>query len=320
MRTLAALLMVGLIIVPIQASATSGSMWDEAREGVQGGTIGGLSLSLSESSTEYSAQIGMFLPGPPVIEVYTATWCTNCVTTEHALDEAIGDTDVVRIHYHRHKFEAEDPFGSNGTEERWESIYGAVSTTIGGAPRLAPTTVFDGERLHLGTSSKSDSLLNDYTASLGAGSTHEFGGTIELWVATSGATTEFSWDLSGMGHYSCGETEWRSVVDCPTVSLTAWLLFVEDSANFPEGSNEVGDYLHVLHEAVQLDGLNGSTAIDVPTAWDGNDLSAILLVDWEVESDILVVDDGYVLPAPGVATLLCMLAALVPRRTSPIPR
>jgi glutaredoxin len=312
--------MAGLIIVPIQASATSESMWDDAREGVQGGTIGGLSLSLSESSTEYSAQIGMSLPGPPVIEVYTATWCTNCVTTEHALDEAIGDTDVVRIHYHRHKFEAEDPFGSNGTEERWESIYGAVSTTIGGAPRLAPTTVFDGERFHLGTSSKSDSLLNDYTASLGAGSTHEFGGTMELWVATSGATTEFSWDLSGMYHYSCGETEWRSVVDCPFVSLTAWLLFVEDSANFPEGSNEAGDYLHVLHEAVQLDGLNGSTAIDVPTAWDGNDLSAILLVDWEVESDILVVDDGYVIPAPGVATLLCMLAALVPRRRSPIPR
>ncbi len=319
MRTLAALLMVGLIILPIQASAASESVWDDAREGVQGGTIGGLSLSLSESSTEYSASMEV-MELSHVIEVYTATWCTNCVTTEHALDEAIGDTDVVRIHYHRHKFEAEDPFGSNGTEERWESIYGAASTTIGGAPRLAPTTVFDGERLHLGTSSKSDSLLNDYIASLGIGSTHEFGGTMELWVATSGATTEFSWDLSGMDHSSCGETEWRSVVDCPTVSLTAWLLFVEDSANFPEGSNEVGDYLHVLHDTVQLDGLSGSTAIDVPTAWDGNDLSAILLVDWEVEADILVVDDGYVIPAPGVATLLCMLAALVPRRRSPIPR
>ena len=311
MRTLAALLMAGLIILPIQASAASESVWDDAREGVQGGTIGGLSLSLSESSTEYSASREM-VELSHVIEVYTATWCTNCVTTEHDLDEAIGDTDVVRIHYHRHKFEAEDPFGSNGTEERWESSYGAASTTIGGAPRLAPTTVFDGERLHLGTSSKSDSLLNDYIASLGIGSTHEFEGTMSLSATTSGATTEFSWDLTGMS-YNCAD-------DCPTESLTAWLLFVEDSANFPEGSNEVGDYLHVLHDAVQLDGLSGSTAIDVPTAWDGNDLSAILLVDWEVESEILVVDDGYVIPAPGVATLLCMLAALVPRRRSPIPR
>ena len=311
MRALAALLMVGLIILPIQASAASESVWDDAREGVQGGTIGGLSLSLSENSTEYSASREV-VELSHVIEVYTATWCTNCVTTEHDLDEAIGDTDVVRIHYHRHKFEAEDPFGSNGTEERWESSYGAASTTIGGAPRLAPTTVFDGERLHLGTSSKSDSLLNDYIASLGIGSTHEFGGTMSLSATTSGATTEFSWDLTGMS-YRCAD-------DCPTESLTAWLLFVEDSANFPEGSNEVGDYLHVLHDAVQLDGMSGSTAIDVPTAWDGNDLSAILLVDWEVESDILVVDDGYVIPAPGVATLLCMLAALVPRRRSPIPR
>ena len=311
MRTLAALLMAGLIILPIQASAASESVWDDAREGVQGGTIGGLSLSLSESSTEYSASREV-VELSHVIEVYTATWCTNCVTTEHDLDEAIGDTDVVRIHYHRHKFEAEDPFGSNGTEERWESSYGAASTTIGGAPRLAPTTVFDGERLHLGTSSKSDSLLNDYIASLGIGSTHEFGGTMSLSATTSGATTEFSWDLTGMS-YNCTD-------DCPTESLTAWLLFVEDSANFPEGSNEVGDYLHVLHDAVQLDGMSGSTAIDVPTAWDGDDVSAILLVDWEVESDILVVDDGYVIPAPGVATLLCMLAALVPRRRSPIPR
>ncbi|GIT41595.1 MAG: hypothetical protein Ct9H300mP10_06050 [Methanobacteriota archaeon] len=39
--------------------------------------------------------------------------------------------------------------------------------------------------------------------------------------------------------------------------LTAWLLFVEDSASFPDGSNGIGDYLHVLHDAIELDGLEG---------------------------------------------------------------
>mgnify|MGYP001304822955 FL=1 len=310
MRTLAALLMVALIIAPIQASAADGSLWNDAREGVQGGTLGGLSLSLSENPTDSSASMDV-IDLPAVIEVYTATWCTSCVTTEHTLDEAIGDADVTRIHYHRHNFEVEDPFGSNGTEERWESIYGPASTSVGGAPRLAPTTVFDGERLHLGTTSKTDSLLSDYSASLAIGPSHVYDGSISLSAIESEGVIEFSWDVTTM-IYNCAD-------DCSTETRTVWLLFVEDSASFPDGSNGIGDYIHVLHDAVQLDGLIGSTAINVPSAWDGDDMSAVLLVDWSIDSPPAEPGIfGNNIPAPSVAILVCMLAALVPRRRSPI--
>ncbi|MDP6221260.1 MAG: hypothetical protein QGG76_06700, partial [Candidatus Thalassarchaeaceae archaeon] len=240
MRTLAALLMVALIIIPIQASAANGGMWEDAREGILGGTLGGISLSLSGNTTDSSISMDV-IDLPTVIEVYTATWCTSCVTTEHTLDEAIGDADVTRIHYHRHKFEVEDPFGSNGTEERWESIYGTASTSVGGAPRLAPTTVFDGERLHLGTTSKSDSLQSDFSASLAIGPSHVYDGSMSLSAIESEGVTEFSWDITTM-IYNCAD-------DCPIETRTAWLLFVEGSASFPDGSNGIGDYIHVLHDA-----------------------------------------------------------------------
>jgi len=312
MRKLAALLMVALIIVPIQASATKGGLWDDAREGKLGGTLGGLSLSLSENSTDSSVSMDV-IELPTVVEVYTATWCFSCVATEHTLDEAIGDADVIRIHYHRHKFEVEDPFGSNSTDERWESIYGDASTSIGWAPRLAPTTVFDGERLHLGTASKSNSLLSDFSASLAIGSTHPYSGSMSLYSTASEGVIEFSWDITTM-EYNCAD-------GCPTETRTAWLLFIEDSASFPNGSNGVGDYVHVLHEAVPLDGLMGSAVIDIPPAWDGEDLSAVLLVDWSIEpspTEPGIVEN--IIPAPSAAILICMLAALVPRQRMPIHR
>ena len=310
MRTLAALLMVALIIIPIQASAANGGMWEDAREGILGDTLGGISLSLSGNTTDSSISMDV-IDLPTVIEVYTATWCTSCVTTEHTLDEAIGDADVTRIHYHRHKFEVEDPFGSNGTEERWESIYGTASTSVGGAPRLAPTTVFDGERLHLGTTSKSDSLQSDFSASLAIGPSHVYDGSMSLSAIESEGVTEFSWDITTM-IYNCAD-------ECPIETRTAWLLFVEGSASFPDGSNGIGDYIHVLHDAVPLDGPIGSTVIDVPPAWDGDDMSAVLLVDWSLEPsppEPGIV--GKIIPAPSVAILVCMLAALVPRRRSTI--
>ena len=74
-------------------------MWQDARIGVNGGTIGALVIPLSNETTytEVSMNASNMYP---VVEVYTATWCENCVDTESALGEAIGDSDVMRIHYH----------------------------------------------------------------------------------------------------------------------------------------------------------------------------------------------------------------------------
>jgi hypothetical protein len=115
---------------------------------------------------------------------------------------------------------------------------------------------------------------------------------------------EVMWDISGLT-YGCED-------DCPPLSLSPWIMFVEETAHYPEGSNGLEDYSHVLRETLQLQGEEGSISVIPPSNWDGDDMSVVLIVDWEQE----VPDSGSPLPAAGLSTLLCSLAALVPRRTS----
>ena len=204
MRRLSALVLIALIVMPIQASASTDSLWDDARisdeSGMLSGTIGGLSIDLS--NTTYAVSTSGILDMPSIVEVYTATWCSNCVKTEQALDDATADLEVTRIHYHRHLYETLDPFGSNSTDSRWVETYGAGSLLstersvtsseggvikIPGTERSAPSNVFDGERMYTGISTKSNSLLTDYSTALALGSSHPFAtnGSISLEVSAS---------------------------------------------------------------------------------------------------------------------------------------
>lgn len=305
-RTAPLLLVALLLASSTQAVANSedSSMWQDARIGVNGGTIGALVIPLS-NETMY-AEVSMNASDMyPVVEVYTATWCENCVDTESALGEAIGDSDVMRIHYHRHWFESMDPFGNNATEERWVSAYGEASTSVGGAPRVAPTTVFDGERMHIGKVPSSSSLSNDYATSLATGQSSGLGGlpshlTVMAYDPAEGVVM-ISWDIGLYG----------PIGGC-CLTLTPWLLFVEDSASFPEGTNGLEDYLHVLHDAVELEEMEGTASVRVPPAWDGDDMSVVLIIDWSNEQ---AKSEFPRLPAPGVAAVsLCLIAALLPSR------
>ena len=94
--------------------------------------------------------------------------------------------------------------------------------------------------------------------------------------------------------------------------LNTWLMFVEHVAYYPEGSNGKANYTNVLHEAVNVGTSHaGSFAFEPPEPWDGDDMSVVLIVDWESRD---AASSSNSVPAPGVTTLLCMLAALVPRR------
>jgi len=260
---------------------------------------------------------------PSIVEVYTATWCSNCVKTEQALDEAIESLpnlakEVTRIHYHRYLYETLDPFGSNSTDSRWIDTYGKGSlissetsfeasdgrtVQIDGTERSAPSNVFDGEMMYTGTSTKSNSLQTDYGTALTMGPSHPFSSNNLLELAVLPDTTipelySFHWNIS----LSAEVENWE---------VTSWLMFVEHSAHFPEGSNGKGNYSHVLHEAVNIGSQNASSILlDPPEPWDGDDMSVILLVDWTIRSST----DANSIPAPALSTLLCMLAALVPRR------
>ena len=101
MRRMWALVLIALIVIPMQSSAATESLWDDARItdeiGIKSGTIGGVSVKLS-NTTNVESESGI-LDLPSIVEVYTATWCSNCIKTEQALDDAIGDLEVTRIHY-----------------------------------------------------------------------------------------------------------------------------------------------------------------------------------------------------------------------------
>ena len=188
---------------------------------------------------------------------------------------------------------------------------------IPGTERSAPSKVFDGERMYTGISTKSNSLLTDYSTALALGSSHPFAtnGSISLEVSASvtlpvnnqsenhsGEIVDYSfqWDIS---LWSEADFPWE---------VNSWLMFVEHSAYYPEGSNGKVNYSHVLHEAVNIGNSHaGSIAIVPPEPWDGDDMSVVMVVDWESHGGSKSENS---LPAPGVATLLCMLAALVPRR------
>ena len=204
MRVILAVLMATVIILPLQVSAATEQFWDHARydsDGVQedGGTIGFTThwnlSSNNETRENYSYSVDEM---PILVEIYTATWCTNCVTTQGIMNDAIGDSNVEIIHYHRHWFEPRDPFGSNSTEERWTNTYGHAVTLNGGAPRLAPTKVVDGERMHYGSRANSDSLMDDYTASLSKGPNGLLNGNISLNLHQTEDFISFDWDISSL--------------------------------------------------------------------------------------------------------------------------
>ena len=289
------------------SSSEGSSMWDDARLGVNGGTVGAVAISLGNGSniSETTVIEDNFVP---VIEVYTATWCTNCVYTENSLNEAIGDTEVFLIHYHRHKFELIDPFGSNSTDHRWESTYGDASyaVSVPKNTRSPPSKVFFGEMLHVGMRASSSSLVNDFATSLATGPTSHFSGPASFSATqTEQGSLQVSWNLSGL-EYQCID----GGGSCPTIALSPWVMFIEDSIHYPEGINGLDYYLHVLHEAHEFDGLTGTSTLDIPTVWDGDDLSVVLLIDWSYPKE-----PESPLPAPGMlAALMCMLAAASARR------
>jgi hypothetical protein len=303
-RSLLAILLATMLILPIHASAASSKLWDDARLGMNAGTMGGPSILLSNNTTNEKSTIEVS-DLPSIVEVYTATWCFNCVKTEIALDEAIGSHEVLRFHYHRYLYETLDPFGSESSDSRWIEEYGRGSLEssetpyLSGTERAAPSKVFDGERMYTGDSTRSNSLVTDYSTALSLGSSHPFqgNGTMSMEIAKSenGAVVNWYNDLSS-------SRDWTA---------EAVLMIVEDSIYYPNGTNGLDYYHHVLHETIQLPNWNnGSLQVALPPPWDGDDISLILLIDWETT----IPAQAGSLPAPAVSTLLCLLAALTPRR------
>ena len=124
---------------------------------------------------------------PAIVEDYTATWCTNCVKVEHALNDVEETNNMQQYHFHRFIGESEDPFGCQEGDDRWIERYDQ---------RLPPTVVFNGTIRQVGSVPSGDSLQDDYNAnlqnplSLGEGTS-----TLGWIAATNDSSAIATWNL-----------------------------------------------------------------------------------------------------------------------------
>ena len=237
-----------------------------------------------------------------VVEVFTATWCTNCVDVEHALEEVKDNGLLQQYHVHRSIGESEDPFGTDELDQRWKDKYGYDSP---------PTVVFNGSMKKIGSVADDGTLVNEFT------------NMANNDLALGNGTSMFSWTPTGQG---AGTVAWQLNIEQDQLeghdlSVTVWV--VEGEAEFEDGSNGLGTYPHIVHSIHNLgNALNGTATLDMPVAHDGDDLEVHLV--YEVTPTELTVapmqpaevDDD--MPWVGAWPTLVMMLAVAFIRTEPV--
>jgi thiol-disulfide isomerase/thioredoxin len=264
------------------------------------GIVGGISIDVTASNTDITTS-GSSDGGRRVVEVYTATWCSNCVQAEQALTDVIDENNVTVLAYHRYFGEVEDPFGTAAGDDYWIERYGTLSYESVGLERAPPSLVFDGAILRTGIRFDDSSLSVAYASILATNMSVK---SINNWNST------LAWD----GDNSSGTVTWSFEVESSGVEWSHRLLVVEKNANFPQGTNGMTDYPDVIRQIIDLDSDVKSLSLNLPVAWDGDDLSLVLIHDWRVgdDSDTAGASRG-LLPAPGMLSSVSsiLMASLV---------
>ena len=253
MRKFLTLLLFAALLLP--APVQAGAPITIANQGILGGQMIDLA-GVSNNSTTLS--VGGDMTATQVVEVYTATWCENCVDSEHALMDALEGQDATVLVHHRYIGESQDPFGSQAGDERWIDLYGETSAEVAnGLERAAPTVVFDGYRFVAGSAPHGDSLESDYTEMFA--DKHDY----RSW---NGVESNFTWT----GDNSSGTLTWefdKNPVEPEGISWTHRLMVVEHSGYFPDGGNGLEHYDDIVRAVIDLDanedgtGWNGEQAI-----------------------------------------------------------
>ncbi len=284
-------LMLLSVIIPINADASPA-------EALEVGVVFGGQWAEANNSTVQASQLSEL---PAIIEDYTATWCTNCVTVEHALDDVAQQIPLQQYNFHRSIGETQDPFGTDILDQRWEARYGQ---------RVPPTVIFNGSQKQVGSVSNGDSLQDDYTA------------LAQLDLSLGQGSSSFSWTATGQGS---GSVTWNlSIDDSPfgegVISVNLWV--VEASAHFEEGTNGLEDYPFIVREIQSLgNSTSGTAQITLPEAFDGDDLSVHLMyqvINPIVEDNTDTLDSNTSkekgLPAISLITTLAIIIAAVRSR------
>ena len=196
---------------------------------------------------------------PAIVEDYTATWCTNCVKVEHALNDVEETNNMQQYHFHRFIGESEDPLGCQEGDDRWIERYDQ---------RLPPTVVFNGTIRQVGSVPAGDSLQDDYNANLQNPLSLGQGTSTLGWVASTNDSSAIA--------------TWNLVMDTDTIpegaSVMSSIWVVEHLAYFPEGSNGEEYYHESVRAIIELgESMSGSMEVTLPAAYDDDDLEVHLI-------------------------------------------
>ena len=196
---------------------------------------------------------------PAIVEDYTATWCTNCVKVEHALNDVEETNNMQQYHFHRFIGESEDPLGCQEGDDRWIERYDQ---------RLPPTVVFNGTIRQVGSVPAGDSLQDDYNVNLQNPLSLGQGTSTLGWVASTNDSSAIA--------------TWNLVMDTDTIpegaSVMSSIWVVEHIAYFPDGSNGEEYYHESVRAIIELgESMSGSMEVTLPAAYDGDDLEIHLI-------------------------------------------
>ena len=241
-----------LVFFFVMMSAST-SVAKPAVETSNGPVFGGQHTDANNQSNQ-TAKISLL---PAVAEDFTATWCTNCVKVEHALDELEVEGLLQKYEFHVNPDLDESGFGSSDITQHLDSRYGAESP---------PLVAINGTIKKHGSLPESDSLVNDYRDMMQS--------PLDLGDASS----SFMWTPStdNMGVITWSLDADLSAYPEATLSVNAWI--VEQSAEFDGGSNGQGTYFDIVRQITDLGSNPQVTAnITIPTPHDGDDLEVHLI-------------------------------------------
>ena len=218
-----------ILLISIVPSSNAGAP-EELDE--VGFVFGGVHIDVNNSGNATMALSDL----PAIVEDYTATWCTNCVKVEHALNDVEETNNMQQYHFHRFIGESEDPLGCQEGDDRWIERYDQ---------RLPPTVVFNGTIRQVGSVPAGDSLQDDYSANLQNPLSLGQGTSTLGWVASTNDSSAIA--------------TWNLVMDTDTIpegaSVMSSIWVVEHIAYFPDGSNEKNTITKVFEQLLNSENL-----------------------------------------------------------------
>ena len=265
----------------------------EVEELDSGLLLGGLYGMANESIAVNSS----FEDLPAIVEDYTATWCSNCVDVEEAMEEVALSVNMQIYAVHRNIYDPEDPLGSESVDQWFRDRYGEFT------PWAPPIAGFNGLYAITGSKPVGDSLVADYTDLAQRSNDAGDGAMSMIWAPTGTNSGTITWTFN----HSTDKV----------YNVSVWM--VETVAYFPEGTNNQQYYPHVLREIIDVGIVNssgfstGTMNVTYADAYDDQDLEVHLVFEEYIEP-VLVEDDPQPEPdtedAPFLSMSLTVLSLL----------